>query len=99
MANFSTAYQILEEMDTLYNPSNSKIQLVNLDPIRTSLQTVITELNNKKPIYKNAVSAREVAIAPLGKLMTKSLNYAKSLDISITDKENIPDRSDMFNVR
>ena len=53
VANFSTAYQILEEMGTLYNPSNAKIQLVNLDPIRASLQTVITELNNKKPIYKN----------------------------------------------
>ena len=55
VANFSTGYQILEEMGALYNPSNAKIQLVNLDPIRTSLQTVITELNNKKPIYKNAV--------------------------------------------
>lgn len=76
-------------MGTLYNPSNVKIQLVNLDPIRTSLQTVIKELNNKKPIYKNAVSVRELAIAPLGKLMTKSSNFAKSLDISTTDKENI----------
>lgn len=72
VANFSTAYQILEEMGTLYNPSNAKIQLVNLDPIRTSLQAVITELKNKKPIYKNAISARELAIVPLGKLMTKS---------------------------
>ena len=89
VANFSTAYQVLEEMGTLYNPSNAKIQLANLDPIRSSLLVVITEMNNKKPIYKNAVSARELAISPLGKLMTKSLNYAKSLDISTTDKENI----------
>ena len=89
VANFSTTYQILEEMGTLYNPTNAKIQLVNLDPIRTSLQTTIVDLNNKKPIYKNAVSAREFAISPLGKLMTKSLNYAKSLDISVIDKENI----------
>ena len=72
VANFSSAYQILEEMGTLYNPSNAKIHLVNLDPIRTSLQTVITELNKKKPIYKNVVSFHEVAIAPLGKIMTKS---------------------------
>ena len=93
VANFSTAYQILEEMGTLYNPSNTKIHLVNLDPIRTSIQSVITELNNKKPIYKNAVSAREVAIAPLGKLMTKSSNFAKSLDISSTDKENIANQA------
>jgi hypothetical protein len=25
VANFSTAYQILDEMGTLYNPSNTKI--------------------------------------------------------------------------
>ena len=62
MANFSTAYQILEDVGLLYNTSNAKIQLVNLDPIRSTLQNVITELNNKKPIYKNAVSAREVVI-------------------------------------
>ena len=89
VANFSTAYQVLQEMGALYNPSNAKIQLVNLDPIRTSLQVTITDLNNKKPIYKNAVSAREFAISPLGKLMTKSSNYSKSIDISSTDKENI----------
>ena len=64
-------------------------KICHIDPIRTSLQSTITELNIKKPIYKNAVSAREFAISPLGKLMTKSLNYAKSLDISATDKENI----------
>ena len=89
VANFSTAYQVLEEMGPLYNPSNAKIQLVTLNPIRSSLQLVITELNNKKPIYKNAVAAREIAILPLGKLMTKSSNYSKSIDISSTDKENI----------
>ena len=48
VANFSTAYQVLQEMGTLYNPSNAKIQLANLDPIRTSLQSTITELNIKK---------------------------------------------------
>ncbi|MET3536462.1 hypothetical protein [Chryseobacterium limigenitum] len=89
IANFNTVYQILEEMGALYSPTNSKIKLSNLDPIRNSLQTVITELNAKQPVYKNAVAARETAIEPLGKLMTKALNYAKSLDISVTDKENI----------
>lgn len=52
VANFSTAYQVLQEMGSLYNPSNAKIQLVNLDPIRTSLQSVITDLNTKRPFIK-----------------------------------------------
>ncbi|NCT10337.1 MAG: hypothetical protein GW772_09715 [Flavobacteriia bacterium] len=89
VANFSSAFQILQEMGTLYNPSNAKIQLATLDPIRASLQTTINELNTKKPIYKNAVAEREEAIAPLNKMVTRVLNYAKSIDISITDKENI----------
>ena len=59
-------------MGSLYSPSSAKIQSVNLYPIGTSLQTVITELNKKKPIYKNVVSFHEVAMAPLGKIMTKS---------------------------
>ena len=52
VANFSTAYQILEEMGSLYNPSNAKIQLANLDPIRASLQNVITELNYRNQFIK-----------------------------------------------
>ena len=89
VANFSSAYQILEEMGAIYNPSNSNILLVNLEPKKMSLGTTITVLNDKKPIYKNAVADREVAIAPLGKRMSKVLNYAKSIDISDTDKENL----------
>ena len=89
VANFSSAYQILEEMGALYNPSNPHLLLTNLQPKKVSLGTTITALNDKKPIYKNAVADREIAIAPLGKKMSKALNYSKSIDISDTDKENI----------
>lgn len=89
VANFSAAYQILEEMGTSYNPSNSNLTLANLKPKKVSLAATITVLNNKKPIYKNAVADREVAIAPLGNTMSKALNYSKSIDISDIDKENL----------
>jgi len=89
VSNFSAAIQILEEMGPLYNPSNANLKLAALNSIKTQLSGVITELNNKKPIYKNAVAEREVEIAPLGKLVTKTLNYAKSIAISTTDKENL----------
>ena len=89
VANFSTGYQILEEMGTLYNPSNSNLQLANLTPIKVSLAGVITVLNDKKPIYKNAVADREIEIASLGKITTRALNFAKSLNISTTDKDNL----------
>lgn len=89
VANFSTAYQIFEEMGNLYNPSNTNLQLINLAPIKIQLAATITALNEKKPIYKNAVADREIEIAPLGKIVTRSLNFAKSLNISATDKENL----------
>lgn len=89
VANFSSGYQILEEMGTLYNPSNSNLQLANLAPIKVSLAGVISVLNDKKPIYKNAVADREIEIASLGKIATRALNFAKSLNISTTDKDNL----------
>lgn len=76
-------------MGAIYNPSNSNLLLINLQPKKVSLGGTITVLNDKKPIYKNAVADREVAIAPLGKRMSKALNYSKSINISDTDKENL----------
>ena len=89
VANFNSGYQILEEMGLLYNPSNVKIKLQNLDPLRATLQTTITVLNQKIPPYKNAVAAREQAFAPISKLMTRVVSNVKSLELSDTEKENI----------
>lgn len=89
VANLASGIQILEEMGALYNPTNSNILLSNLNPIKATLNSTITILNEKKPIYKNAVASREVLIAPLSKRTTKSLNFFKSLNVSSTDKENV----------
>jgi copper chaperone CopZ len=89
VANFNSGYQILEEMGLLYNPSNVKIKLQNLDPLRATLQTTITVLNQKIPLYKNTVAAREQAFAPISKLMTRVVSNVKSLELSDTEKENI----------
>lgn len=88
-SNFSTGIQILEEMGTLYNPSNTNIVIENLTLKKLAIQATLETLNTQYPIYKNAVAAREIAIAPLGKISTKIGNYAKSLQISDNDKENI----------
>ena len=88
-ANLASGMQILEEMGNLYNPTNPNIFLPNLNTIKAELNNVITVLNTKKPIYKNAVANREILIAPLSKKTTKSLNFFKSLNVSATDKENV----------
>lgn len=89
VANFMTAYQILEEMGSIYKPSNENLLLPNLEQKKQALSAVMTALNDKKPIYKNVVASRENTIARLGKTMTKVLSYTRSLNISDTDKENI----------
>lgn len=89
IANFNALYQILQEMGTLYNPTNPSLQLQNLDPIKAQLSSAIQTLDQKKPLYKNAVATREESIATLSKLVTKTLNYAKSTPISQTDKQNL----------
>lgn len=86
-ANFGAVYQVLDEMGALYNPTNTAIKLVNLAPVNTELALTITTLNQKTPLYKNAVADRETAIAPLSKLTTRTLNFAKSTAISAKDKE------------
>lgn len=89
VANFASAIQVLVEMGSLYNPTNPNLLLANLNPVKTNLGGTITFLNNKKPVYKNAVADREILIAQLPSRLTMSLNYAKSTNISQTDKENI----------
>ena len=89
VANFSTAYQILEEMGPLYQPSNPNLSLQKLDPIRKVLEGVTTVMNTDQPIYKNDVAERIVVIAPLSKLITRVLNSALSTTMSDKDKENL----------
>lgn len=89
VANYNALCQIIEEMGTLYNPSNPSIQLVNLQPIRANLTAAIQNLDNTKPTYKNAIARRETAIASLGKTTSNVMNFFKSLNVSDTDKENV----------
>jgi hypothetical protein len=89
VANFASAIQVLIEMGSIYNPTNPNLLLANLNPVKTNLGGTITFLNNKKPVYKNAVANREILIAELPSRLTMSLNYAKSTNISQTDKENL----------
>jgi hypothetical protein len=88
-ANFDSAYQILEEMGALYQPSNENILLTNLAPVSVALKGTLKVLNTQKPIYKNNVANREVAMAKLPKTITSASNYFKSLKVSKIDKENV----------
>ncbi len=93
VANYSAAYLILKEMGPLYQPSNSNLALDKLEPIKIVLAGAVTAMNIDLPIYKNDVATREVAIAPLGKLITRALNSALSTTMSDKDKENLTNQA------
>jgi hypothetical protein len=88
VANFNTLAQILEEMGTLYNPSNANICLASLHPIQVTLATAVNNLNEKKPIYTNAVADREIAMALMRVKTSRILNAFKSVNVSEKDKAN-----------
>lgn len=89
VANFGTAIQLLQEMGSLYNPSNTNLNLSNLLIAKQNLDQSIANLNLKIPIYKNAVANREKAIEPIGKIMTRVRNFVKSTTIPDAGKETI----------
>ncbi|MBK5213546.1 MAG: hypothetical protein JJE55_07800 [Flavobacteriaceae bacterium] len=89
VANFSTAYAVLEEMGPLYNPSNSSITLGVLTPIKATLNTQVSRIDAAMAVYRADVADKKNAIKKMDKLATKINNYFKSLDVPDNEKENI----------
>lgn len=88
VANFKSLYQILQEMGTMYNPSNPLIALAVLEPIKTVLDGVVVTFNTKNPIYKNTVALRETSMKPLSKLTTRIVNSFRASGASASDIDN-----------
>jgi DNA repair exonuclease SbcCD ATPase subunit len=65
-----------------YNPSKESIKLSALNALLASAKGSINQVNSSEPAYKNAVSAREAAFAPLGKLITRVNNSLKASNSS-----------------
>lgn len=88
-ANYGAGILILQEMATLYDPTNSMILLPTLTPVKTAIDTALSTLTTQFPLYKNGVADREDEIKSMSKTATKIGSYANSLDISDKDKQNI----------
>lgn len=80
VANFETLISFVTAYGTAYNPSRESIKLPALQTILTSAKSSLSALNVVQPNYSNAVAAREVAFAPLSKLITRVNNALKASD-------------------
>jgi len=89
VANFSAAYTILEEMGTMYNPTNTLITLESLDPIKDTLAQEMTTLDTKMATYRADVADKDNALDQMDKKATKTLNYFKSLNVPKNEIDNI----------
>ena len=89
VANFTALIQLLGEMGTLYNPTNSEIQITSLETLETQLVASIQNLADKTPPFKIAVANRENAFKPLSKLSTRVKNSFNSLRLSDAEKDNV----------
>ena len=89
VANYSAAIQILNEMGPLYNPSTTRIKIVNLTPLEAQLATIMAELDQDLATNSIAVADRKTAFKSLDGKVTNSNNYFKSLDVDAKDKSNV----------
>ena len=80
VANFDELISFVAGYGIVYNPSKTTIKLPALQTLATNARNAINAVNAALPPYSNAVSAREVAFAPLSKLSTRILNALKATD-------------------
>ena len=82
VANFNDLISFVSGYGTAYNPSNSVIALTALQTLATSAQNSLDGVNTALPAYNTSVAAREVAFAPLSKLVTRVMNLLKASGVS-----------------
>ena len=89
VTNFTALIQLLQEMGTMYQPSNPKIAITELTTLRDQLDVSIQNLADKTPPFKAAVANRENTFAPLAKLSTRIKNSFNSLGMSKAENDNV----------
>ena len=79
-ANFDELISFAAGYGTAYNPSKPALKIPALQTLSASAKAAISAVNAAAPAYSNAVSARETAFVPLGKLTTRVYNALKATD-------------------
>ena len=88
VTNFDELLSFVTGYGAIYNPSKESIKLPALQTLATSSRSAISAVNIALPTYSNAVAAREVAFAPLNKLITRVLNALKATDTTVQVDES-----------
>lgn len=65
-----------------YNPSQTAIQLANLNTLKTNADAAIANVVSTFNAFKNATNDREIAFLPIKKLTTRIINALKASGVS-----------------
>lgn len=82
VANFDDLISFVKGYGTAYNPTKASLCLPELQNLSTRAKNAIDSVNAALPAYTNTVAAREVAFAPLNKLVTRVINALIATDTS-----------------
>ena len=89
MSNFESLISFVKGYGTTYNPTKDAIKVTALEAILVNSKQAIVGIDNALPAYTNAVSARESAFAPLGKLITRVNSAIKATDTTENVDESV----------
>ena len=88
VANFEKLIAETSAFGETFNPSKATLKLTALNTQLATAKAAIAAVNSAEPAYKNAVSARDAAFAPLGKLITRINNALKASDTTVQEDES-----------
>jgi len=87
VANFETLNSFCTGYGASYNPNNNSIKVTSLNTLLLNSQNSLKSVNNAFTASSNTIAAREIAFAPLSKLVTRVVNAlaASGVPKQITD--------------
>ena len=88
VSNLESLFSFVKGYGEAYNPTRDVIKIPALEKILANSKKSIVDIDSFLPPYTNAVSARESAFAPLGKLITRVNSAIKATDTTETAAES-----------
>ena len=89
VSNFESLISFVKGYGTTYNPTKVTIKIEALESTLANAKKSVVDIDTVLPAYTNAVSARESAFAPLGKIITRIISAVKASDTTEQVDESV----------
>jgi hypothetical protein len=79
VANMVDLLSFIDGYGTSYDPVRDALKRQSMDVLCKSAKDAISAVNAALPVYSKAVAAREAAFVPINQLVTRVMNFLKSI--------------------